>query len=76
MASYCFSSAEIRAQLARILASKVFFSAPGSSAFLSYVVESLLEGQEGLLKEYTVAFRGGTLLSDCGKLALINNQIT
>lgn len=46
---------QIRAELARVLASDIFRSAPQLTAFLSYVVEQWLAGRAGELKGYTIA---------------------
>lgn len=46
---------QIRAELARVLASDIFRSAPQLTAFLSYVVEQSLAGRAGELKGYTIA---------------------
>ena len=46
---------EIRAQLARILASRIFAGAQRSQRFLSYVVEKSFDPGSDALKEYTIA---------------------
>ena len=46
---------EIRAQLARILASRIFASSHRSQRFLSYVVEKSFDSDSDALKEYTIA---------------------
>ena len=45
----------VRAGLARVLASDAFRAAPQLSAFLSFVVESALDGRSAELKGYTIA---------------------
>lgn len=47
--------AEIRAELARVLASEAFRAAPQLSAFLSFIVERAVEGRTAELKGYTIA---------------------
>ncbi len=47
--------AEIRAGLARILASDAFRAAPQLSAFLAFIVERAIAGRGGELKGYTIA---------------------
>lgn len=47
--------AEIRAGLARVLASDAFRAAPQLSAFLSFIVERAVAGRSGELKGYTIA---------------------
>lgn len=49
------SPAEVRAELARILASKYFAQADRASQFLRYVVEASLEGRGSSIKGYTIA---------------------
>lgn len=49
------SSAEVRAQLARILGSQCFSQASRSSKFLEHVVEQTLAGQGERLKGYSIA---------------------
>jgi len=44
----------VRTQLARMLASRTFASAPSLSRFLSHVVEHTLQGQSDGLKEYSI----------------------
>ncbi len=46
---------EIRAQLARILASRIFAGAQRSQRFLKYVVEKSFDPGSDALKEYTIA---------------------
>lgn len=46
---------EIRVQLARILASRIFAGAQRSQRFLSYVVEKSFDPGSDALKEYTIA---------------------
>jgi TolB-like protein/Tfp pilus assembly protein PilF len=46
---------EIRAQLARLLASSIFAGAQRSQRFLSYVVEKSFDPGSDALKEYTIA---------------------
>ena len=46
---------EIRAQLARILGSRIFAGAQRSQRFLSYVVEKSFDPGSDALKEYTIA---------------------
>ena len=46
---------EIRATLARVLASSGFVAAPNLAAFLRYVVEETLAGRGDRLKAYTIA---------------------
>jgi TolB-like protein/Flp pilus assembly protein TadD len=46
---------EIRAQLARVLASRIFAGAQRSQRFLSYVVEKSFDSGSDALKEYTIA---------------------
>ena len=46
---------EIRAQLARILASPIFAASYRSQRFLSYVVEKSFHLDSKTLKEYTIA---------------------
>jgi adenylate cyclase len=48
-------AAEVRAELARILASRCFEQAARSSKFLRFVVEQTLAGQGDRLKGYTIA---------------------
>lgn len=47
--------AEIRAGLARVLASDAFRAAPQLSAFLTFIVERAVAGRTGDLKGYTIA---------------------
>jgi adenylate cyclase len=49
------SAAEVRAELARVLASTVFAQAGRSTEFLRFVVEETLHGRADRLKGYTVA---------------------
>jgi TolB-like protein len=49
------AESDIRAQLARILASQDFAAAEGARKLLSYVVTQALAGHADLLKEYTLA---------------------
>src|SRR5690348_7469137 len=51
------SSAEIRAQLQRILASPVFATAERLSQFLSFIVEAALDGRAAEIKEYVIGAR-------------------
>lgn len=48
-------AAEIRAELARVLASDAFRAAPQLSAFLAFIVERAVEGRTAELKGYTIA---------------------
>ncbi len=48
-------SAQIKAALKQILASDKFMAAPQMSAFLSYVVEQVINGERKRIKAYTVA---------------------
>lgn len=48
-------AAEIRAALARVLASPAFQSAPQLAAFLTFVVEKRLAGEAASIKGYTIA---------------------
>jgi hypothetical protein len=48
------SEADIRAALARILASPGFRRAPQVTRFLAYVIENAIRGQAGRLKSYTI----------------------
>jgi tetratricopeptide (TPR) repeat protein len=45
---------EVRAALARIVASDVFRSSPQLAAFLSFVVDAVLEGTDDRIKGYTI----------------------
>lgn len=50
-----FSSATVQAQLARVLASEAFRTSPRSQAFLQFVVDRTLEGDEESIKERNIA---------------------
>ena len=45
----------VKAQLERILASSEFKAGKRLSQFLRYVVEQMLNGQSGSIKQYTIA---------------------
>lgn len=45
----------VRAHLGHILANAEFIASPQLSAFLTYVVERKLEGQDDRIKAYTIA---------------------
>jgi tetratricopeptide (TPR) repeat protein len=49
------STAEVRAELARIAGSEVFRGSPQLAAFLTFVVEATLAGDSGRIKGYTIA---------------------
>ena len=48
-------NAAIRSELTKILSSPVFVNSPRMIRFLRYVVETTLEGNGGLIKEYVIA---------------------
>src|SRR5882724_8860263 len=49
------NQAAIRSELTKILSSPVFVNSPRMIRFLRYVVETTLEGNGGLIKEYVIA---------------------
>src|SRR2546425_430168 len=49
-----FPDAEIRAHLARVLASKDFVHSPRMCRFLEFIVQKTLDGDPVSLKEYTL----------------------
>jgi hypothetical protein len=51
----CLNESGIRAALGRVLASATFQSSPRLIAFLRFVVERVLAGDEMYLKGYTIA---------------------